>query len=183
MKANIKRIYKAANAAPFDAKKANLIGRQIESIEQRNNKSVTPLDIVEDARDRRSPLHDCFEWNDGVAAEKYRLWQARNIINHLVVEVKYDGKVSDQRAYISVRENDEAGNPQSVYVTLQKVFSNNEFKQQVLQNALEEISYWRDKYTTYQELGAIFRSIDITKKKIKVAIPTRRKNARYTRSN
>ena len=45
---------------------------------------VTPQEVLEKARDENSELHKCFEWNDSVAAEKYRLQQARAIIINLV---------------------------------------------------------------------------------------------------
>jgi hypothetical protein len=41
---------------------------------------LQPFDVVEAARDPGSPLHDSFEWNDSVAAERYRLEQARRLI-------------------------------------------------------------------------------------------------------
>ena len=33
---------------------------------------LTPSAVVESARDEGSPLHDKFEWDDGVAAEAWR---------------------------------------------------------------------------------------------------------------
>lgn len=41
---------------------------------------VTPEMLVEVARPVDHPLHNQFEWNDGIAAEKYRREQARQMI-------------------------------------------------------------------------------------------------------
>jgi hypothetical protein len=41
---------------------------------------LTPRNVVDAARKPDHPLHRRFEWNDGVAAEKYRLVQARQLI-------------------------------------------------------------------------------------------------------
>jgi len=60
----IKGIYKA------DAQKiADEIG---------DNK-ISPQELLEKARNEDSELHKCFEWDDSVAAEKYRLIQARQM--------------------------------------------------------------------------------------------------------
>ena len=69
----IKGIYKA------DAQKvADEIG----------DKKVTPQEILEKARDETSELHKCFEWDDSVAAERYRLQQAGNVLRMLVFAPK-----------------------------------------------------------------------------------------------
>lgn len=49
---------------------------------------LTPEQVVESARDRRSPLHSAFEWSDKAAGEAYRIIQARVLIKsvRLVVE-------------------------------------------------------------------------------------------------
>jgi hypothetical protein len=47
---------------------------------------ITPENVLERARDEKSELHKCFEWDDSVAAEKYRLTQARMLIQLFVVK-------------------------------------------------------------------------------------------------
>lgn len=47
---------------------------------------ITPEEVLKKARNRRSELHKCFIWDDSIAAEKYRLGQARQIIQLLVVK-------------------------------------------------------------------------------------------------
>lgn len=42
--------------------------------------TVTPRIVVDLARDENHPLHGEFEWRDGVAAEKFREEQARELI-------------------------------------------------------------------------------------------------------
>jgi hypothetical protein len=45
----------------------------------------TPGDIVEDARPEGSTLHDAFTWDDGEAAEKFRLQEARHLCSAIIV--------------------------------------------------------------------------------------------------
>lgn len=46
--------------------------------------SATPKQILDYARNQNTELHKCFEWDDSIAAEKYRLQQARTVVCHLV---------------------------------------------------------------------------------------------------
>lgn len=50
--------------------------------------TYTAEDVLTAAKDENSELHKCFEWDDSVAAEKYRLAQARTLIANLVVVVE-----------------------------------------------------------------------------------------------
>ena len=70
--------------APRGAK-AEVVAAEIYEIQQRDNE-ITPPALVEAARDKQSPLHPFFEWNDGEAAEQYRLYQARTLIRAIVVQ-------------------------------------------------------------------------------------------------
>lgn len=48
---------------------------------------LDPQDVVHAARNPNSAMHGQFEWNDGEAAEAYRLQQARALIKRVRVEV------------------------------------------------------------------------------------------------
>lgn len=50
---------------------------------------LTPKEIVNAAKAKRSPIHRVFEWNDSVAGEHYRLQQARLLIGNLRILVVY----------------------------------------------------------------------------------------------
>ncbi len=48
---------------------------------------LTPDSVVEDATDPESVLHPLFEWNNDIAAHKYRVDQARTVISSVTVIV------------------------------------------------------------------------------------------------
>ena len=50
------------------------------------NKVITPPMVVDAARPEQSPLHPAFEWRDDLAAEQYRLYQARSLIRTVQVD-------------------------------------------------------------------------------------------------
>jgi hypothetical protein len=75
---------------------------------------VTPEGVVNAARDPASPLHDKFEWDDGVAAEQYRKEQARSLIRKLTfisvdkgqkvypaIRYVHDPKEPEKQGYLS----------------------------------------------------------------------------------
>lgn len=52
--------------------------------------TLTPRAVVDDASDPRSPLHSQFEWDNDLAADKYRIEQARRLIRKVRVDVEIE---------------------------------------------------------------------------------------------
>ena len=50
---------------------------------------ITAHAVLDAARPASSPIHDCFDWNDSEAAEKWRLEQARELIRRVKIELVY----------------------------------------------------------------------------------------------
>lgn len=50
---------------------------------------ITAPEVLDAARPESSPIHDCFDWNDSEAAEKWRLEQARELIRRVKIELVY----------------------------------------------------------------------------------------------
>lgn len=74
--------WKPGSRFKVDANTAGAVCGQLEAAGNLSAKSLLDASRPEDA-----PLHSEFEWNDSIAAEKFREGQARNIINHLVVRL------------------------------------------------------------------------------------------------
>jgi hypothetical protein len=68
--------------------------------------AVTPRNIVDDARDPKSPLHRFFEWDNTAAAEAYRLSQAGDLMRRVQVYVTHEGVKQPARVYVSIVRND-----------------------------------------------------------------------------
>jgi len=60
---------------------AEKVFQELETLDKK-----TPTNIVALASKKRSELHKCFTWEDGAAAEAWRLQEARFLSNHLVIE-------------------------------------------------------------------------------------------------
>lgn len=114
--------------------------------------SVTPEEVLEKAKDENSELHKCFEWNDSIAAEKYRLQQARAIIINLVYTPKTDG--GDKVRYLQLTTEKHTYRP-----TTQILVCEDEY-QALLKRAKAELEAFKRKYKTLSELETIFEEID-----------------------
>lgn len=68
---------------------------------------VTPTAVVDMARPEDAVLHPAFEWDDEVAAEEYRLWQARNMVRCLVVVNDNTAEETPQYVHVRVANQDE----------------------------------------------------------------------------
>lgn len=82
------------------------VADRLEQLEQENG-DIKPADVVNDARDPTSPLHDFFEWDDTAAADQYRLSQARLLIRRVKIQVTIQNIPMDVARY--VRDPDEPG--------------------------------------------------------------------------
>lgn len=78
--------------------KPEVAARELERINHEQG-AVTPEAVVEEAAPADAPLHPAFEWDNGKAAQEYRLAQARTLIRAVVVE--YEAKPS-HAAYVHV---------------------------------------------------------------------------------
>ena len=113
---------------------------------------VTPQGVLEKARDENSELHKCFEWDDNVAAEKYRLQQARQIIINLV----YAPKTKEEEPVRCFQITTERCTYQP---TKQFLVQENEY-QSLLARAKSELESFKRRYATLTELESVFEAIE-----------------------
>lgn len=156
---------------------------ELEKIEKKYNGMISPQIVVEEAKDEKNPLHKWFNWDDSVAGEKWRLHQARLLINSIRVKIDFDKGTSTYRKYLNVFiNNSESKDPQRYYVNTKTVLKNENLKQQILIKAMKEIEYWEKTYKEYNELNEIFNSIKRTKNRIgKIDISNNNKTYKQNR--
>lgn len=122
-------------------------------------KPLRPEQIVEDAKKRKSPLHDCFEWDDERAAFRHRIEQARHLIGRLVEVTITKGVETDTKAFYNVRIVTDKTATQG-YVTADVAMSDAALRRQLLNRALGEAKSWRERYDELKELSTIRTEID-----------------------
>lgn len=117
---------------------------------------ITAQTFLDASRDEDSPTHDLFEWDDAVAAEKYRLNIAGCVIRaievtrvpvdepatkEVTVEATEQNDQTYSRAYVNV--NKSQGFQPANFVPVVRAMSNSEMRAQVLQNALDELEAYK----------------------------------------
>ena len=104
------------------------------------------------ARNKKSELYKCFEWDNAAAAEKWRLKQARQIIQMLVVTPRQEEEQPVRLFQISSERNEYKDNT---------FFLQNEDEYALLlKRAKAELQAVKLRYSMLSELEEIFRAID-----------------------
>lgn len=120
--------------------------------EEMGCQSISPEEVLEKAKDENSELHKCFEWNDGVAANKYRLLQARQVIQFIVKVPEMEEEHPTRVFQISSKTN--------TYQPTVFFQRNNDEYQQLLDKALAELQNFKKRYKALTELETVFDAIE-----------------------
>jgi hypothetical protein len=64
-----------------------IVHETLEDIRAANEGKLRPPDVVAASRPETAALHPCFTWDDAVAAEQHRLWEARELIREVTVVI------------------------------------------------------------------------------------------------
>lgn len=136
--------------------KAQEVGTHLDLLRQRHKGELTPKDVLDDAKNHNSPLHSFFEWNDGEAAEQYRLQQARGLIRSVVaIYISEEKPAVRTRAYVHIKESGASHYRETTHAMSQKAT-----RDQVLRQAWQELNNWRRRYTHLNEFAKLFEAAD-----------------------
>jgi hypothetical protein len=126
--------------------------KELERLEQVHGRLV-PKDIVEAARNPRSPLHGFFEWDDTVAAEKYRIVQATVLVRHVKVTITPTNQEPiTVRAYVAPYKG-------QGYISIERALNDDQMRQQLLAQAHADLEAFQRRYEVLDELDEIFSVI------------------------
>lgn len=126
-------------------------GEELERISRKHGK-MDPSDIVDESRPENAVLHPCFEWDDPVAAEKWREQQARNICCCIITTMEPKaGSPVKVRAFVNV---------ENTYQPIQAVIDNGEKMDSLFLSAMKELTAFKTKFASLSQLRPIFDAID-----------------------
>lgn len=155
-------VYKFKHGSHVTGVSAQVAGETCARLEQEGR--LTPQDLVEESRPEDAPTHNAFEWNDSIAAERYRETQASYIIRSIVV--KPEATAEPVRGFISIEKpiaedvDEVPPKPKREYVAIENVVTDKSLRSQMLANAFSELAAFRRKYVTLNELADVFAAID-----------------------
>lgn len=134
-------------------------------------KLLRPCDVVNFAKSTKTSLHNHFEWSDSKAAKEYRLHQARQLITVYVTVV--DETQKPIQAFVSLKSD--RIQPGGGYRLTVDVLSNQNLREELLEQAIDEAKAFKIKYQELKELVLVFQAIDEID--IKTAARKRKKTA------
>ena len=144
-----------------------IVVRELKRIEQESG-VITPANVLREASRSRSPLRRFFTWDNDVAAQKYREWQARILIGCVQVTITNNGESQTVRAFVSVSpqkedENEEFSVPDAGYASVDNVSMNGGYRKQVERYAYNQLMAWRKKFGGFKKFFAVAEAIDSIK--------------------
>ena len=144
-----------------DASKTRI--EELKAIAMKHGGVLKPDDVVSFAKDPETSLHAAFDWNDTDAAQKWRIEQARGIIQVAVEIIMVKNKEISVRVFISPiaarKENGDGG-----YKLVESLLHNRKGRREILETALSELDVFQKKYNWLSELVKVFEAIETTKK-------------------
>lgn len=129
---------------------ANKCANEIMSL----GEDVSPAQIVEYARKPNAELHRCFTWNDAEAANKYRIFEARQVVCNLIIRKENGDK--QEPTPIRLFHKTENGH----YKPLTLIVQNEDEYESLLRQCKEALESLKRKYYSLSEYQEIWDLIN-----------------------
>lgn len=113
---------------------------------------ITPQNVLNLAKNEDSEIHNDFEWDDSIAGEKYRLHQARQMIQSLVFKTEEPDRTPTRVLQITTERN--------VYKPTEFFVKHEDEYQALLNRALSELESFQNRYKSLAELEDVLDSIE-----------------------
>lgn len=85
-------------ADPIAHTDVNVVVDELKQIQEIRGE-ITPKHVVDSARNKKSALHGYFIWDDAVAANKYRMQKASELIGRIEIKIVKDGEAKIIKAF------------------------------------------------------------------------------------
>lgn len=145
----------------FTLVKAQIVGDTLNDIFEQNDGVVLPSTVVRSATPKRSPIHHCFEWDNNVAAKKYRETQASYLLRSIVIvheSTDEDTEPLEIRAFVSVES--EGGR---YYTTIGRAAKDEDIYDSVEKQAYNDYIALYHKYKDLKLFRQVNKEIDKVK--------------------
>lgn len=130
-----------------------LATKEIERIETIYGR-ITAETVLKAAENKKSPLHELFQWDDDKAAHNYRLQQARIFINNIEVVYVSDGEEKRIPAFEIIRKENSQSYKHIETLTVDEIA-------QVRDNTINAISSLKAKLAVYRQFNKVVKQLDL----------------------
>lgn len=161
--------FRPSGVGPIDikGKDPQVVGDELNRLRDMESLGLTAQGVVDAARPESSPLHSIFEWDDTLAARRFRKYQARALIKSIeVVRVDNENISRPVPGFVNVVKREQGNAPRRVYECTTTAMKSPDMRAQVISKALKELVSWKDRYESYKEFDLVFTAITSTKQKI-----------------
>ena len=135
------------------------------------NGKLLAKDVLDDARDARSPLHDYFQWDDTAAAEAYRLSQATALIRRVKVTILDDSNPEPVRVQVryytaekdvlppavAAGADEDEGSGSGAYISIERIVGNSAYESNLIESMRRDIQRIKAKYSNTTLLLRVWR--------------------------
>ena len=144
--------------------KRSAIRTELLAIADKRGGHLSPRAVLAEARDEEHPLHACFEWDDGAAAEAFRLGQASSLIREVSLEITVEPndptvvelEISHSRAFYSLPSL--RGSPDGSYVPASSLTESDRIE--LTREVLAQIEGLRRKHSELTRLDGVWREVE-----------------------
>lgn len=141
-----------------------------EVLEVKDTYGLTAENVLRKASKKSSALYEFFDWNDSSAGEKWRLQQARSLINEIKIVVEDKVLYAFESVNVFVDDKKDSNKKPSKfgdreYKNIVEIMDNEDYRGQLIHRALAEVSYWKERHEELTELSSIFDTVETEKKK------------------
>jgi len=148
--------YVLREGAHLQKEDAQEIGEAIERLLKERDGQLRPEDVVEDSKNPLSIFNKYIHWDDESAANKWRIHQARNIINSIRIVIEDIDSKPLVNAFVNITVLEQGKR----YIAVKTAMNNKEYYKQLLDEARYEIEMWYKKYNLYPSLKKIMGDIE-----------------------
>ena len=132
------------------------IEEELRELAESHGGVIPPAAVVAFARDPETALHSKFTWDDGEAAEAWRLHQARRVLSVYVTVIA--ANTEPVRTFVSLTSDRKAGGGYRLTVD---VLADESLREQMIIDAVAELKRVRVKYKHLNELAEVWTAVDI----------------------
>jgi hypothetical protein len=143
----------AALGARISDEDAQVIGQRIVQLAEEKQVPIVPEDMVNDARSESSPIHGYFTWDDRVAADKWRVEEAKYYLRTIHIIEAPESEPIRLTHVVTVTTED--GEERKGYMDIRRIRTQPDLLEQVIESAHKELIGWQKRYRQYKQLAPI----------------------------
>ena len=154
-------VYEYSWNGPNRSVEAWKVAEHLQKLEQENG-GVTREAFLESARDENSEMHKLFEWDDTVAAEKYRLEQANKIIHSIQVTVVEEEEKPPVKLNLFTMPGytEKKVGDTGRYINVMTATAKPDTRALILEDARKNAKWFMNKYQSITELAEVISAIE-----------------------